>query len=82
MTVTLYAHCDIKDVLIADGVRTWIEVERVEGRDLSQQWWIPCFRFTFETEGAAMAFRLRYSDHLIAHPSHPCCDELMALEAA
>lgn len=26
MTVTLYARPDIREVLIADGVRTWIEV--------------------------------------------------------
>lgn len=40
------------------------------------------YRFTFATEGDAMAFRLRYDEHLTDRPSHPDCDDLMAMEAA
>lgn len=97
MTVTLYARSDIKEMLIEDGVRTWSAVTSVPWKNdlfgsvtiynmtTSIQVGTLCatvFGFTFETEAAAMAFRLRHGDYLVERPSHPDCDDLMALEPA
>ena len=41
-----------------------------------------CFRFSFDSDTSAMAFRLKYSDYLVETPINVFCDALMALEAA
>lgn len=95
MTVTLYARSDIKEVLIADGVRTWTDVRRTDCtcagnfiRKINTTTGdivyapVSLLAFAFADEGHAMAFRLRYSDHLLEVYQNTDCDDLMALEVA